>query len=156
MNNFKLYMERSKNELALAGMIFEMSLNGDIQVKVFNAVGSDTYFSAVISHSYYSIFYAAKGYLMSKGIETKHPDEHRKTYESFKSLVDKGFLDVDLLKLYESVLVKADTMLEIFRVEKGKRAMFTYHRLPQANREPASESLENAKTFYRHISQLLS
>ena len=77
-----------------------------------------TFYSAVISHAYYCIFYSAKAYLLKKGIKINAPEEHRKTYEAFKELTDKGELDVELLKLYEKMLVKADTLLGIFRIEK--------------------------------------
>ncbi|MCD6557603.1 MAG: HEPN domain-containing protein [Candidatus Aenigmarchaeota archaeon] len=37
-----------------------------------------TFYSAVISHSYYCIFYAAKAILMSKNIKTSTPEVHKK------------------------------------------------------------------------------
>ena len=80
-----------------------------------------TFYSAVISHAYYCIFYSAKAYLLKKGIKINAPEEHRKTYEAFKELTDKGELDVELLKFYEKMLVKADTLLGIFRIEKKTR-----------------------------------
>ena len=53
--------------------------------------------------------------------------------------------------LYEKVLLKADKLLGIFKIEKKKRGEFTYQKLAQANKEPAEESLENAKEFFRHV-----
>ncbi|MCX6706589.1 MAG: hypothetical protein NT001_00395 [Candidatus Woesearchaeota archaeon] len=44
-------------------------------------------------------------------------------------MVDKGELDVELLMLYEKVLVKADKLLGIFKIEKKKRGEFTYQKL---------------------------
>jgi len=110
----------------------------------------------VISHSYYCIFYAAKAYLINKGIKTEPPEEHRKTYDELRKLVDAGVIDVELLKMYEQVMVKADTLLEIFRQEKGKRGKFTYQKIPQANKEPAETSLKHAQTFFKHIYNLLN
>lgn len=58
---------------------------------------------------------------------------------------------MELLRIYEKILIKADTLLHIFKHEKGKRGKFTYRELPQANKEPAKESLDNAKIFFKHI-----
>lgn len=150
----ELYLERAENELRLAEIIMRISTNQDLQVKTFEVGKADTYFSSVISHSYYSIFYTAKAYLIMKGIITKAPEEHKKTYVEFKKLVEEGVVDEELLKLYEEVLVKAEKLLGIFKVEKKKRGKFTYQRIAQANLEPAKESLENAKTFYKNIYDL--
>ena len=150
----KLYLERAGNELKLAEIIMQLSINKDIQMKIPEINEADTYFSSVISHAYYSIFYTAKAYLIMKGITTKAPEEHKKTYEEFKKLVFQGIVDKELLRLYEEVLVKAEELLGIFKIEKKKRGEFTYQRISQANLEPANESLENAKTFLKHIYDL--
>lgn len=150
---FKLYLKRAQNELNLSLMVMKISDDKELQVSVFK-MQSDTYYSAVISHAYYCIFYAAKAYLLTKGIKTEAPEEHKKTFEEFSKLVEQGVIDVELLKIYEKMLIKADTLLHIFELEKGKRGKFTYRTLPQANREPAKESIENAQTFFRHIYNL--
>ena len=150
----KLYLERASNELKLAEIIMQMSVNKDIQMKIPKIDKPDTYFSSVISHSYYSIFYTAKAYLIMKGILTKVPEEHKKTYEEFRRLVAQGTVDNELLVLYEEVLVKAEELLGVFKIEKKKRGEFTYQRIAQANLWPAKESLENAKTFLKHIYDL--
>ena len=150
----KLYLERAGNELKLAEIIMQMSINKDLQTKIPTIDKPDTYFSSVISHAYYSIFYTAKAYLIMKGIITKAPEEHKKTYDEFRRLVSQGIVDKELLRLYEEVLVKAEELLGIFKIEKKKRGEFTYQRIAQANLEPAKESLENAKTFLKHIYDL--
>ncbi|MEK6832970.1 MAG: hypothetical protein AABY32_02890 [Nanoarchaeota archaeon] len=150
----KLYLERAGNELKLAEIIMQLSINKDIQMKIPEINKADTYFSSVISHAYYSIFYTAKAYLIMKGIITKAPEEHKKTYDEFRRLVSQGIVDKELLRLYEEVLVKAEELLGIFKVEKKKRGEFTYQRISQANLEPAKESLGNAKTFLKHIYDL--
>ncbi len=53
--------------------------------------------------------------------------------------------------MYEEILIKADTLLHIFKHEKNKRGKFTYRKLPQANLNPAQESLDNALNFFKHI-----
>lgn len=122
----KLYLERAENELRLAEIIMQLSLNPDLQKNIPEIIKTDTYFSFVISHAYYSIFYTAKAYLITKGIITKVPNEHKKTYSQFKKLVSQGIIDKELLRLYEEVLVKAEKLLGIFKVEKKKRGEFTY------------------------------
>lgn len=151
--NFKIYIKRAENEINLSKIIMRVSESDDIQRDIFG-IPHDTYFSAVISHSYYSIFYMAKAYLTTKNIKTEPPEDHKKTYEELKKLVEKGLVDVELLKIYQELMFRADTLLKIFEVEKSKRGKFTYKKLPQANAEPAKESLKNAKTFFGHMNAL--
>jgi uncharacterized protein (UPF0332 family) len=153
-SNTKLYLERASNELSLAEIILQLSINKEVQMNISGINKADTYFSAAISHAYYSIFYTAKAYLIMKGIKTKSPEEHKKTYEEFKKLVSQGIVDKELLRLYEEVLVKAEELLGIFKIERKKRGEFTYQRISQANLEPAKESLKNAKTFLKNIYDL--
>jgi len=81
-------MERSENELRLAKSLLLLSGNVGIK-KQLGAESDDTFYSAAISHAYYAIFYAAKALLLTKGIETKAPEIHRKTIDEFK----KRFVD---------------------------------------------------------------
>ena|SRR3989338_4839702 len=148
-----LYFKRAENELNLSIIVLKVSDDKQLQLSVFG-MKEDTYYSAVISHAYYCIFYAAKAYLLSKSIKTEAPEEHKKTFEEFSKLVEKGIVDVELLKIYHNLFIKADTLLHIFEFEKGKRGKFTYRRLPQANREPAEESIEHAKFFFKNIFRL--
>jgi len=117
----KLYLQRAQNELKLAEIVMQISINKDIQTKIPEIDKPDTYFSSVITHAYYSIFYTAKAYLIMKGIITKAPEEHKKTYEEFKKLVSRRIVDKELLKLYEEVLIKAEKLLGIFKIEKKKK-----------------------------------
>ncbi len=150
---YKIYLARAQNELNLSVMVQKISDDKKMQIEIFG-MKEDTYYSAVISHAYYSIFYAAKAYLLLKGIKTSAPEEHRKTFEEFSKLVDKGTVDIELLRIYQSILIKADTLLHIFELEKGKRGKFTYRRIPQANQWPAQESINNAKIFFNNIYRL--
>jgi uncharacterized protein (UPF0332 family) len=150
---YKIYLSRSENELNLSTIIQKISENKKIQVEIFT-MKKDTYYSAVISHSYYSIFYAAKAYLILKGIKTYAPEEHKKTFNQFSKLVEEGVIDVELLKIYRNMLIRADSLLYIFETEKGKRGKFTYKRIPQANQEPAQKSIKNAKIFFKNIYRL--
>ncbi|MBS3138293.1 hypothetical protein J4207_01150 [Candidatus Woesearchaeota archaeon] len=147
----KLYIHRAENEIKLAAIIFVISEEPNIQKETFKVNDPETYFSAVIAHSYYSIFYGAKAYLTMKGIEVSAPEEHKKAFAEFKKFVESGELDVELLKIYQEALVRAEYLLGLFKEEKKKRGEFTYRTMPQANKEPAKESIAHAKTFYKHI-----
>jgi len=153
--NYKLYFNRADNELKLANIIFQVSDNKKMQEETFNVGRPETYFSSVITHSYYCIFYSAKAYLLKKEIKTKAPEEHKKTFQEFKKLVEQGVIDVELLKIYEKVMIRADTLLSIFSKEKSKRGKFTYHKLSQVNHEPAKESLERADLFFKNINMMI-
>ena len=149
-----LYIERAKNELDLAKAIFKLSIENRLKLE-FELKEDSTFFSNVISNSYYGIFYSAKAFLHSKGIKTEMPDEHKKTLDEFEKLALSGEIDVELLKIYKSIVVKADELLGIFRREKSKRGEFTYKKLPKANLEPAKESLKNAEMFLKNINLIL-
>jgi len=149
--DLKLYLEKSENELELAKIVFRITEDKKMQEETFHITQPLTFYSSVITHSYYCIFYAAKAYLLKHGVKTSAPNEHKKTYDELKKLVEKGIVDLDLLKLYEKIMIRADTLLGIFKTEKKKRGQFTYQKLPQANKEPAKESLDKAKLFYKNI-----
>ena len=152
----KLYLERSENEFRLANAIFNLSENEEIKVQL-EANPYDTFYSAAISHAYYTIFYAAKSILLTKNIDTKSPEIHKKTFEEFqKNFVGTGELDVKLLQIYKKMIVKADELLGLFSQEKWKRGHFTYHTIAQANILPAKESILNAKKFLANIKKVIS
>ena len=155
-SDIKLLLERAENELELAKVVFTLTENKNIQSEIFHLDKIQTFYSSVISHSYYCIFYSAKAYLLTKGIKTDAPEVHKKTFEAFKNFVKEGVVSKELLKLYEEVLIKAQTLLDIFKTEKKKRGEFTYQRIAQANRDPANQSLDNAKTFFSNIYRICS
>jgi uncharacterized protein (UPF0332 family) len=150
-----IYMERSDNELLAAQSLKKLSEEPKAKEE-FELPADITFYSSVISRSYYSIFYAAKAILLTKGIRTSSPEIHRKTFDEFKKhFVDTGILDVKLLEIYMKMAIRADELLEIFREEKWKRGNFTYQTIPQANKEPAWDSLKNAKAFVSNISKVI-
>jgi len=150
-----LLIERADTELLLAEKI--KILTEDAKIKeLLNIKREKTFYSSVIAHAYYSIFYSAKAILLAKGIITSSPDIHKRTFEAFKTeLVDTGILDVKLLEIYKKLVIRADALLEIFKGEKWKRGNFTYHSIPQANKEPAEDSLANAKLFVSNIMKII-
>lgn len=150
-----ILLKRAENELVVAEKLKQ--LTEDASIKDFMKIPeSMTFYSSVISHSYYAIFYAAKAILLMKGIKTSSPEIHKRTFEEFqKNLVETGILDVKLLEIYRSMVIRADDLLEIFRDEKWKRGKFTYNTIPQANKEPAENSLKNAKIFVSNINKVI-
>ena len=92
--NYNLYLERANNEIKFADIALFVSNNMKIQTDVMKIEEPETYFSSVISHSYYCIFYSAKAYLAKKRIKTEAPEEHKKTYDEFKRLVFQGIIDI--------------------------------------------------------------
>ena len=152
----ELYLQRAENELVAAQMLFDISSNPRIQKEQFKLEKEFTFYSSVISHSYYCIFYSAKAILIKIEIKTEAPEVHKKTLEAFeKYLVKTGKLDVELLKIYQKMVVRAEELLGIFSKEKGKRGKFTYQKLPQANQEPAKESFDNASFFFKNINKII-
>lgn len=151
-----VYLERADNELILAKAILSLSKE-DHSKKLLNIPLEKTFYSAVISHSYYAIFYAAQAMLLTKKIKPVSPEIHRKTFEAFKEqFVDSGVLDVKLLEIYKKMVIRADALLMIFKDEKWKRGHFTYQTIPQANQEPAEDSLKNANLFFSHIRKVVT
>jgi len=151
-----LYLQRAENERDLAKALLDVSQNDNLKLTLDLTQGI-TFYSAVISHSYYCIFYCAKALLLTKNIKTDFPEIHKKTLdESKKHFVDTGILDVELLKIYNSMIIRADELLELFKAEKQKRGKFTYQKLPQANLEPAKESVEHAFKFFKNISKIVT
>ncbi|MBU1199821.1 MAG: HEPN domain-containing protein [Nanoarchaeota archaeon] len=151
----EIYVDRANNEIMVAESLKRLSEKEEDKVN-FDLPDDISFYSSVISHSYYAIFYAAKALLLIKGIETKAPEVHKKTFEEFKQkFVDTKELDVSLLKIYKKMMVRADELLEIFKDEKWKRGHFTYQTIPQANKEPAEDSLKNAKFFVSNIMRVI-
>jgi len=142
-----IYLKRAKTEIETAEILEKVSQNKDTKQE-FNIPPDSTYYSGVISHAYYAIFYSAKAMLLAKNIETESPEIHVKTFNAFKyEFIDSGLLDAKLLIIYKQMIIRAETLLEIFKTEKRKRGDFTYNTIAQANIEPAEESIRNTKTF---------
>jgi uncharacterized protein (UPF0332 family) len=152
----ELYLQRAENELMAAQILFNISNNPIIQKEQFRLEKDFTFYSCVISHSYYCIFYSAKAALINEGIKTESPEIHKKTINAFGiNLVNTGKLDVELLRIYQTMMIRAEELLQIFSREKQKRGEYTYQKLPQANRAPAGESLGHASLFFKNINKVV-
>jgi len=150
-----LNLNRAENELKHAETIFKISGSKKLKLEL-DLLEEDTFYSGAISHAYYAIFFAAKALLLSVKIRTKIPNVHKATLDAFSYyFVINGKLDLELLKIYRSAIVRADSLLGLYVSEKEKRGRFTYQKLPDANREPADSSIRNAITFLTHIKKLI-
>lgn len=150
----ELYLERARNELNLSKAVFKISTDNKLKLDL-ELKEESTFFSNVIGLAYYSIFYSAKALLTIKEILTEPPEEHKKTLDEFEKLVLSGEIDMQLLIIYKSIVVRAEELLGIFMKEKSKRGRFTYKKLPQTDLEPAKESLENAEKFLKNINLMI-
>ena len=152
----EMFVKRARTEIDSAEILFQASENKMLKSN-FKVNEDSTFYSGVISHSYYSIFYCAKAMLLTKKIETDAPEIHKKTFEKFKEIfINTGLLDTKLLIIYQAMIVRAEALLEIYKAEKRKRGDFTYNTIPQANRNPAEESMKHAKEFFKHCDAYLS
>jgi uncharacterized protein (UPF0332 family) len=150
------YLERAENEIILSDAIMRLCVDNKSRQEFI--IPKNIYFySAIISHSYYAIFYSAKAMLLLKGKRTSSPNVHSETLNAFKKdLVDNGFLDFELFKIYKKTAIKAMELYGIFIFEKRKRGIFTYTTLPQADKDAAQESLKNSKFFVSHIKSIIN
>lgn len=150
----ELLLKRAENELVVAEVLFKLSESPEGR-SLFKIHLGETFYSPVISHAYYAIFHSAKAYLVKNGVALPEQGQHQAVYFGFKKLVREGKITEDLLKLYDEVKVKAETLLEIFEKEEQNRTKFTYKTLAQANKEPAESSIQNAQLFFSHIKNLI-
>jgi uncharacterized protein (UPF0332 family) len=149
-----LYLEKAENELVLAESLFKISSESSLKERL-NIRTKDTFYSAVISHAYYCVFYSARAYLISKGIKIPEQGQHQAVYFGFKRMVQQGLVQKELLEIYENVKIKAEVLLGIFQSEREKRTQFVYKTTAQANIQPARGSLENAGTFFKHLNDII-
>lgn len=75
-------LKRADNELLIAEKLKVLSEDAEAK-NVMKIPEKTTFYSAVISHSYYSIFYAAKAILLTRNIKTSSPEIHKKTLDEF-------------------------------------------------------------------------
>jgi len=131
----ELYLERANNEHLLAEAIKKISETDDVK-KELRLPEKITFYSAAISHSYYAIFYSAKAALITKKIETKSPEIHKKTFEEFKKqFVESGILDTELLIIYKKMIIRADELLQIFKNGKEGILHTVQYRKPIKNQQ---------------------
>src|SRR3989344_4651072 len=94
-----LFLQRADNEMLTARSLKKLS-EDEKELIIFAIPKGTTFYSSVISHSYYAIFYSAKAYLVSKNIELiSKQGQHQQVYFKLKKLVKEGVMDKELLKI---------------------------------------------------------
>lgn len=150
-----LLLDRADNELLAAKSLYKISEDNKLKTDIL-LPPQTTFFSSVISHSYYAIFYSAKAYLTCKDIKlSSEQGQHQQVYFKFKQIVKEGILQRELLEIYEDIKFKAEKLMGILLEEKEKRKVFTYQTIPQANKSPAEDSIKNASFFIAHIKSFI-
>lgn len=116
----------------------------------------------VIAISYYSMFYAANTVLLQYGYKTQDKIAHKVTSDALIVLVlDK--LRQELLEDYESMQndaleiagAKAESIVESYSLELGKRSRFQYNMLEQTKESKAQTSLKRATEFIFEMKKIL-
>ena len=108
-SNTDLVLNRADNELFLARAVYLLSENSKVKKEIFSLPEEITFYSAVISHAYYSIFYSAKAYVMSKNSTIPEQGQHNAIYQKFKKFVKEGDIEKELLIIYEDLRVNHPT-----------------------------------------------
>lgn len=117
------YLNRADNEIMVAESLKKLS-ESPKEKHDFELPSNVTFYSSVISHAYYGIFYSAKAILLTKGIKTTSPNIHKVTLDLFKeNFVDSGVLDFKLLEIYKKLIIRAGDLLGIFSMEKEKEVI---------------------------------
>lgn len=62
-----ILLERTEHEILIAERLKRLSEYPEAK-KMLDVPAMTTFYSAVISHAYYAIFYSAKAYLVKKGV----------------------------------------------------------------------------------------
>lgn len=150
----RLLIDKAENEFLAALALNNLSENEN-NASIFEIPRGTTFYSSVISHCYYAIFNCTKAYLLSKNIKLEKQGQHQQVYYLFRKMVKEGVIEQELLNIYEEIKVKAESLLEILSSEREKRKMFTYETIPQANKQPAEDSIKNAKEFISHLRKMI-
>ena len=116
----------------------------------------------VIVISYYAMFYYANAVLLKIGYKIGDKIVHKVTADALVVYV-RGKLKESLIEEYEEIEeealniagVKADSLIESFDFEKGKRGRIQYHTEEIEKESKALTSLQRAKEFTKEMEKLL-
>ena len=164
-NNVKSYLEEgllsktnAKQEV-LAILLKNAKESLRVAEEIYQKGISDLW---VIVSSYYSMYYYANAILLKLGYKVGDKIAHKITSDALVVYVRKK-LKESLLKEYEEAKeealniagVKADSLIESFEYERGKRGRIQYETLDIEKHSKANTSLERAKEFTREMEKLL-
>ena len=158
------FLSNAKKSLKSANALYDLSTDKDMQEKT-NYPDFDG-FLWVVNASYYSMFYMARALLESEGIKLKSEVSiHSLTFDAvinffyLNGTLQKRLLEDFAESLEEASEIlgkqKADSLMEDYFFEKGKRAMFTYRTGEIVIKTKAKTSLERARKFIKEIKKII-
>ena len=158
------FLSNAKKSLKSANALYDLSTDKDMQEKT-NYQDFDG-FLWVVNASYYSMFYMARALLESEGIKLKSEVSiHSLTFDAvinffyLNGKLQKRLLEDFAESLEEASEIlgkqKADSLMEDYFFEKGKRAMFTYRTEEIVIKTKAKTSLERARKFIKEIKKII-
>lgn len=158
------FLSNAEKSLNSANALYDLSTDNDMQQKTgyTNFDG----FLWVVNASYYSMFYMARAMLEHEGIKIK--SELSIHTITFDAVVNFFYLNGKLQKrLIEDFAEakgeaseilgkqKADSLIEDYFWEKGKRSTFTYNTKEIVIKSKAKTSIERARKFNQEIKQII-
>ncbi len=158
------FLSNADKSLNSANALYDLSTDTDMQQKT-GYINFDG-FLWVVNASYYSMFYMARAFLEHEGIKIKSDlSIHSLTFDAvINFLYLNGKLQKRLIEEFaeakeEAAEIlgkqKADSLIEDYFWEKGKRATFTYETKEIVIKTKAKTSVERAKRFNQEIKKII-
>lgn len=158
------FLSNTEKSLNSANALYDLSTNKDLQEKL----GYPNFdgFLWVVNASYYSMFYMARALLESEGIKLKSDlSIHALTFDAIINFfylndkLQKRLIEDFAESLEETSEIlgkkKADSLIEDYFWEKGKRALFTYNTKETVIKAKAKTSIERARKFINELKQII-
>ena len=158
------FLSNAEKSLNSANALYDLSTDYDMQKKTgyFNFDG----FLWVVNACYYSMFYMARALLEHEGIKLKSDlPVHSLTFDAIinffylNNKLQKRLIEDFAESLEEASEIlgkqKADSLIEDYFWEKGKRATFTYNTKETVIKAKAKTSIERAKKFNEEIKKII-
>jgi len=158
-------LNNAEKSLNSANALYDLSTDAGLQEKTgyFNFDG----FLWVVNASYYSMFYIARALLEHEGIKLKSDlSIHLLTFDTILNFfyinnkLQKKLIEDFAESLEEASELlgkeKADSLIEDYFWEKGKRANFTYNTKEVVIKAKAKTSIERAKRFNEEIKKIIN
>jgi hypothetical protein len=117
----------------------------------------------VIVCSYYAMYYYANAVLLKLGYKVADRIVHKVTSDALVVYVRRKLRE-SLIEGYEQTReealslagMKADSLIESFELERGKRGLIQYRTIEVEKRSKAETSLRRAKEFAKEMDKLLA
>ena len=156
-------LKKYKNDTAKLMYIENSNLSLETAQKLLTleSVTYKPYLWMIVS-SYYAMYYIANAVLLELEYKVGDKISHKVTSDSLIVFI-RDKLKEELIEEYEGIKEdalelmssKADSLLQSFDFERGKRSKFQYQMDEELKRSKALTSLERAKEFVFEIKKLL-